>query len=162
MASLIAGIADGVVALLTAGNTAGAFTPAITPARSYECKLLLEDSGVLHVDVVPSTPPVLVVAARVDMTYTVYVDIAVRKVFTSTDDDANTGKPSNAAVDALVSLVEQINEYIAKKTKRGIASPLAVWVGSEIPAPWDVDHLVNHRQFTGILRAHYRADRPIA
>lgn len=160
MASVLCAVVEAVKDLLQAGDDAGAFIKTINPQRSYDAKLLLEDAGVLHVDVVLGQTAVPL-RSRTEIAYDINVDIGVRKVFDASDEDAVTGKVAIAAVDNLIYLVEQINEYLASKARRSLASALAVWKSAELVLPWDAEHLHQARQFTSILRVVYSVARDV-
>jgi hypothetical protein len=159
MGAVLTDVADAVVALLVAGNTANAFTPSISPVRGYDVKLLLDDLDVLRCDVVASSRRVRPIS-RLTVEVECDVDIGIRKKFTAADIGSD-GKVLNASVDALVHLLEQIEEYIATAARKRLATPKAGWLQSVVLAPWDSEHLLQSNQFTGITRVTYRVQRDL-
>lgn len=161
MPSVLATVAEKVKDLLVVGQAAEAFSTDITPGRAYEVMIKLEDAGTVHCDVMPAAA--LTTAKRGNLfDYDVTVEVVVRYGFTDDDTVDATGKITAASVDALVLLVEEINEYLARRANRTLATVLAGWRGSEVVLPWEADHLRIWRQFTGLVRVTYTAEIDIS
>lgn len=146
-------VADAVVAELAAGVAAVAFSAEFTPVRSFISSAELEDLDTLHVDVVPVTPNPSI-EARFSVGCENQVDVAIRKRFEGDDLDATTGRPTNAAVDALLYLEQEIYCYLAEH-KRLTGYTDAGFMEAVIRTAWAADHLENRQQFTGIIRVTY-------
>ena len=91
--AVVVDVADAVKAMLVAAT----LSQTIAPERSYaDWELSLEDSDVLHVDVVPVTTGQQVdLNTRGTRRYTVPIDIAIRKRFSTTKQNDDTGRISN-------------------------------------------------------------------
>jgi hypothetical protein len=146
-------VADAVAAQLNAGVAVDAFSQDFAAARSFISETKLEDLGTLHVDVVPVTPAAAI-EARFSLGCMNQVDVAVRKRFEGVSLDATTGKPTNAAVDALLYLEQEIFVYLAEHKTLGTYSD-ASFVAVEVRAAWVPEDLNGNQQFTGILRVTY-------
>jgi len=159
MAAVVVSVAEKLKDLLQAGQDAEAFSTDITPVRGYDTTEVLQDLDTLHCDVViAATTPEL--RSRVGLDYLCEVDVAIRKKFGVADADADTGRVPNTSIDPLVLLLEEIVEYVAAKSRRGLAStPPAAWKSAVIPVPFHPEHLQEHRQFTGVVRVTYEAQK---
>lgn len=154
MASIMHTVADGVRATLAAGT----FTIAVTPALNYETEMLLEGLTSLRCDVVPATAT-FETESRNSTRYTFGIDVGLRKKFGTTDAGSG-GVVSQAAIAALIELLEDMNEYLANSARRRLSASYAeaVWQGSEIRYLWIPGHLRQNHQYTGIFRATYAVD----
>ena len=160
MASVLYQVGDKVKDLLTAGQAAAAFTTSIRPVLGFEVRLKLEDSGLLHVDVVP-VKAVLRVARGNIATWETEVDIGVRYGYTASDLDSVSGLIKAASISPYLLLVEEITEYLARRANRTLATVNAGWRGGEVLLNYAPEHLSKH-QFTGVSRHRYDVEVSIA
>lgn len=141
--------ADAMVAELNAATT---FSVPFASARVDDPDLDLEDVGILHVDVMPDVlPPAVEISASTASGCNVVcnINVAVRKRFGTTDQDATTGKVDQAEVDSLKLLVQEIHDFF--KLRRLTAYTEAVWTGTKIPLLWSPKRIRTQRQFTAVL-----------
>lgn len=127
----------------------------LTARLVYDTELPLEDEDELHVDIVPAGL-VCQADSRASLAYDVYVDVAVRFKF-GTSEQETDGAIAVEEIDGYIELLEEIGELLADPDNRmlpGDAKP--VWIGNEIRAPWVPQHLREFRQYTGIMRSTYR------
>ena len=132
----------------------GSFSRNFDPVLSYDTELILEDAGTLNVAIVPGGM-IQVADSRVSLRYDVAVDVAIRYRFGTLEHDSG-GAVEAAEVGALVDLLEEIAEHLAKPANRALTKKTAAtWLQNEIRMPWVPEHLRQNRQYTGILRATY-------
>ena len=136
--SLIADIADAVVAELNAGS----FSVPFTAERLYRPDFELPEMKDLHVSVVPRGLE-MSTAGRALSQHDVQIDLAVQKKLDAAD---------NAEIDALMGLVEELAEFLGTKRQFGDA----VWVRTENAPVYSQEHLGELRQFTSVLTATLR------
>jgi len=161
MSSVLYDTADQVQKLIAAGQTAEAFTTDVTAVLAFEVALKLEEAGNLHCDVVPFSATLAMRRGDIGI-WTVLVDVAIRYGYATDDIDATTGKVKAASVAAHLLLLEEVNQYLAKRTNRTLATVLAAWRSAEIILNWTAEHLRNYHQFTGIARITYEVEKSIA
>jgi len=138
--SLATDIADAVVAEL---NT-GAFSQAFTARRMYLPAFDLKDMKTLHVTVVPRAIDSQV-ASRSTIQQDVQVDVAVQRMV-----------ESDAEIDALLLLVEEIGDRFRNRMLAGLN---AVWVRMENNPIYSPEHLDQLHQFTSVLTLTFRVTR---
>ena len=153
MAAVLVDVADAITTALNGGS----FSESFTAVRSYaEWDEALTDVDTLRVDVVPvNYTERSQLVSRNAYEYQVETDIGVRKRFAVADQDATTGRIDTAEIDALVLLVEEINEFFIHDA---LGSTGTVWDAVEIRAAYVREHLRNMRQFTGIVRVTHTKD----
>jgi hypothetical protein len=141
---------------LTAFIAAQPYATAFTPVRSYaDFDLRLEDDGVIHCDVVGvSTKQTIDLGSRGQLVSDVPCDIALRKKFTDGDADPATGKPSLAAIDAMMLLAETIATSLVPQRLNGLGG---VWKETEILSFPVLKHIREQAQFTSIIRVTFTA-----
>ena len=139
--SLVADIADAVVAELNAHT----FSPAFTAVRTYLPVYDLAEMADLHVTVVPKGVTSQQ-ASRDASQFEISVDIAVQKKLATGD---------NSEIDPLMDLAEEIAEFL--RQRRLAAFPAAAWVRTEHVAVYSPEHLEQFRQFTSVMTVVYRA-----
>jgi len=139
----IADIADAIVAELAGGSWSQSFTPERTYLPTFE----LADSA-LHVTAVPRGTDEKQ-AARDRVQYDHKIDVAIQQKLAAV---------SNAAVDALLDLAQEIREYLGP-TQQLADYPSASWVGASNAQLYSPDHLRDWRQFTTVITLTYRIVR---
>jgi hypothetical protein len=152
-------IADAVRDLIQAG-----FSTRFDPQREYDATEVLDasDSDVTRCHIVPAAEE-LSFASRVTLQNLVGVDVAIRRRFGNDDTDPATGRVKRSAIDDMVALLEDVIEYVAGKSRRGLAGhATAGFFGAQITVPWHPDHLQEERQYTGIARLTYRVDHDVS
>ena len=158
-------ICQAVADLLATADVAGVFTESLGAARAYMTAAEVEDLSSIDVLVVPSHSSR---KRTSNGTYRrdVVVEILVRKRFTEDVGDDLTN------ADATVSLIEEIDDYLADPENHDLTLPdgvLAVYVepgdkraDSEITnglgAYWHWEHVTTLRQVTGTVRVAYHTD----
>jgi hypothetical protein len=110
---------------------------------------LLEDLGVLHIDVVPASDETML-AARGNTAHQVAVDVAVRKRFDACDQDPDTGRIKREKIKELVDLLEEIAEIFTGKRMADYEN--GRWQATMITAPYSRRHLRENRQYHGVAR----------
>lgn len=149
---VLASIAD---ALVTALN-GGTFETPFEAERSYGAwDERLETFETLQVDVVPLTvpnPEDQGLATRGSLKYDYSIDVIVRKRFGAKDQGA-TGQISNAKIDPLVRLTEQILEFVPMREL--VDYDEAIWQSSRLRFLAYRKHLREWRQYTGLVRVSY-------
>jgi len=124
-------------------------TPLVAERSYADWDLALEDAGTLRADIVQAGYAKIEMATRGEIRYEPFVDVGIRKRFGEGDQAAN-GRIDVADIDALVLLVEEVNEFFLGEIlsdSRGSA-----WKACAIRANPVTKHLRELRQFTGILR----------
>jgi len=153
MSATLIDLADGVKDLLAAGE----FSKEITVVRRYiTSQDLIDAADGYRVDVVPAADTLeLAGEGRGALLKEPAVDVALRYRFGQADRSSTTGEVTEAKVDALLNLFEEILAYIAKRANRRIGG--LVWMQTEIRLPWHPDHLRTAGMYMGIARLTYRA-----
>jgi len=150
-------VADAVAAEL---NAEGAnFSQEFTAVRGYQTDTELQDLGPLHVDVVPVTPDP-VVEARWSVGCRNQIDVAIRKRFEGDAIDADTGRVTNTAIDAMMLLEQELFLYLVNKNLATYQS--AGYLEAVIRAAWVPEHIDRFHQFTGIVRVTYATSLSLA
>jgi len=121
------------------------FSLPFTPTREFSPSFDLEELATLRVAVVPRGLEDAL-AGRGLAQQDVRVDIGVMKKL---DDVGPTD------VDPLVSLVEEIVEYLRKRDFNADETT-ACWLRTEVPTLYSHEHLNENRQFTSVVTATYR------
>ena len=137
-------IADAIVAALN-GHT---FSQPFTAQRCYVPTFDLKEMKDLHVTVVPRGLE-MSTASRSLLQDDVQIDVAVQKKL-----PADTSG-DNAAIDALMGLVQEIADFIRSTGRFGDA----VWVKTENKPIYSPEHLEQLRQFTSVLTLTLRVMR---
>jgi hypothetical protein len=160
MAAVLVQVADAVVELL---NTVDTFSQSFTAERKYPHSLTpLEKIRGRRVDVVPSSHFDTELGTRGTVTYVVRVVIVIRERFTQDDrqEETSEGRPiSNEAVDELVALVEEINEFFCGDTERTQTNSDNLkmdWQETKILSTYDHEQLKTGL-FDGRIQVDYRA-----
>ena len=138
--AVITDIADAVVAEMNAHT----FSQPFTAVRTYDTTLALEDAGTLHVTVVPKALAEEVASRTADQV-DYAIDVGVRK---------KPASVSNAEMDPLVSLVEEIRAFFRRR--RLAAYPGAMCIRTPIEPVFAPEHLREYGQFTSILSLTFR------
>ncbi len=139
----------------------GIFSLSIDPQVSYDAELALEDMGTLHVDVMGASL-VQVPSSRISIRYDIGIDIAVRYRFGVTDQVASTQAVHIDLAGAYIDLLEELAEHLADSDNRTLSSTLSPsWSSNEMRLPWVPEHMRQNRQYTGIMRATYFADKDL-
>lgn len=146
MTGILPGVADAVVAALNAGT----FSQSFTAARSYAgWRLKLETLDGLRVDVVPAEYADTALASQGTDEAVCRVDVVVRKKLDPSD--SSSGVATNAAVDPLVALVEEIARFFMDSDERRLDDYTdAAWRDARVLWPYVPQHLPT--QFTGVVR----------
>ena len=166
MAAAAVRLADAVVARLLQAESENALSiaEAITIERSYadwDLALDASDSG-LRIDVVAvSIGLEFTKTARGKHSYTIPVDIAVRRKFTADEDNPRTGRIPNSMVDPLVELVEEIYNLFDKIEHLPDYESAAPTGNISISANPFAKHLREIRQFTGVVRVAFQINESI-
>lgn len=143
--------ADAVRAVLAAGS----FTKSATPIVSYDTELPLDEANTIRVDVV-AAGMTSESESRISLRYNVLIDVAVRFKFDPSTQIFATGKIGLSHIEGFVDYLEELAEHLAKPANRALTGKTdATWLRNEIRAPWIPEHIREHRQYTGILRATY-------
>jgi hypothetical protein len=142
--STIAAIADAVVAHINAGT----FSQPVSAVRMYQPAFTLEDLADLRVSVVPRTTAIAA-ASRDSSVFECVVDVGVQKKLPADGADA--------AIDALLDLVEEITDHL--RLKRLPGAPEAAWAGIAHEPVVSGESLEQHRVFTSVLSVTYRVRR---
>lgn len=136
-------IADSVTAQL---NTAQ-LSHTISAERLYVPNFDLEDMKELRVSVVPREL-IIVAHDRATSKYNARIDVAVQQKFE---------QGSNAEIDPLVALVEQIADLF--RLKRLDSMPEARCTQVEHPVIYSAEHWEQLRQFTSLLTLNFQLSR---
>ena len=142
--STIAAIADAVVAHINAGT----FSQPVSAVRMYQPAFTLEDLADLLVSVVPRTTAIAA-ASRDSSVFECVIDVGVQKKLPADSTDA--------AIDALLDLVEEITDHL--RLKRLPGAPEAAWAGIAHEPVVAGESLEQHRVFTSVLSVTYRVRR---
>jgi len=141
--SLVADIAEAVKDELNAHD----FSMEFEAARGYLPLFDLPEMKDLHVTVVPKGLAVEG-GSRKASQHDVQVDVAVQKKLEAAD---------NAEMDDLMSLVEEISDFLRFRRLEGF--PGAAWLKVENAPVYSQEHLSEMRQFTSVLTVTYRVMR---
>ena len=141
-------VAITVAAAVKDALNAGTFSTDFTAARVAVPQFELSDMNTLHVTVVPRDVS-RVMADRNSDEYTVAVDVAIQKRIQVSSEVAS--------VDALLVLVQEIDDYMARRTL-GAANDIR-WVGAENEPVYAPDHILEQHQFTSVLTLSYKVRR---
>ena len=126
----------------------------------YNARAELETLNEARIDVVPAEL-LSANASRITLEHAVGIDVVVRYRFGTISHDAvYTGDIEAVDIALWVEMLEQIAAWLADPANRSLTS--AAWVRNEIRLPWVPAHLLEHRQYTGILRAFYQAEEDLA
>jgi len=142
--SLVTDIADAVVTELGVAPP-GTFSETFTAERCVLPEFDLEDLGELKVTVVPKSVEITS-STRAASQYEIAVDVGVQK---------KLGKDLDAEVAALGTLVDEIADYLCRRTLS--AASFAAWVGITNEPVYAPEHLAEQRVFTSVLTVTYRA-----
>jgi hypothetical protein len=142
--STIASISDAVAAHINAGM----FSQPVSAVRMYQPAFTLEDLKDLRVSVVPRTVGIAA-ASRDSSTFECAVDVGVQQKLPA--------EGEQAAIDALLTLVEEIADHL--RLKRLPDAPEAAWVGIAHEPVVSSESLEQHRVFTSVLSVTYRVRR---
>jgi len=137
-------IADAVMAELNAAPD-GTFSQTMTARRTVLPESNLPELAELKVSVVPKSVEITG-STRATSQYDIAVDIGVQK---------KLGKDLDAEVAALGALVDEMADYLRKRTLD--QAPFAVWVGIRNEPVYAPEHLAEQRVFTSVLTVTYRA-----
>jgi len=142
--STIIDIAEAVAAEL---NTAGlgTFSQDFTAQRKVIPAFKLEELEGLKVSIVPKAIEITA-ATRIGGQHDLSVDIGIQK---------RVGRDVDADVQALIVLVDEIAEYLRKRSLAG--APWATWVRCANDPIYVPEHLTEQRTFTSVLTLTYRA-----
>lgn len=151
-AAAIVRVADAVTAAIS-GNDFGV---EFETERSYaDWKQALEELDCLRVDVVPVIHNEADVSTRDNrVDYTCQVDVAIRKRFNQSDQNAVDGRVANSEIDRLVLLVEQIFEFLTHPDRRRLSDSIT-WESAKVLWTCNRKDLRDNRQFTGLVRYTY-------
>lgn len=129
--------------------------------RSYmDWELELDRADELRIDIVANTVKQKAeLAARGSLKYLVTVDIVVRKRLGVEDQDDDTGRIEIDEVDALMLLVQEVHETFAPQRMTGFDA--AAYQSTEIAVAPLMPHLHSYRQFTGIVRVTFQANKAL-
>jgi hypothetical protein len=134
-------VADAVVAELAGGTFSQAFTPERRVLPSFD----LKDLATLRVTVAPNAVEVTGGTRSVSQ-YDCRVDVGIQK---------RLGRDLDAEVTHLCDLVEEIADYLRKRTLA--KAPHALWMRTVNEPIYAPEHLLEHRTFTSVLTLTYRA-----
>lgn len=132
-------VSDAVVAELNAGD----FSQEFEAQRFYRPQFDAAELKTLRVSVVPKKIEIAI-AGRGSNQYDIGVDVAVQKKL-----DSDT----NAEIDPLMQLVEEIGEFFKQ---RSLASIAATWIKTENAPIFGMEHLDQDRVFTSVLTLTFR------
>jgi len=142
--SLATDIADAIVAELNEAPD-GTFSQTMTARRTVLPEFNLPELAELKVSVVPKSVEITG-STRAASQYDIAVDIGVQK---------KLGKDLDAEVAALETLVDEMADYLRRRTLD--QTPFAVWVGIRNEPVYVPEHLAERRVFTSVLTVTYRA-----
>lgn len=118
------------------------FTPAFVATRDYEPTFDLQDAA-LRVTVVPRALPSGILS-RSESQSDAQIDIGVQKKV--------SGSATNAEMDALISLVEEIAIFVRAEREFSTSR----WIRTENDPIYSPEHLKDMRQFTSVLTVTLR------
>ena len=147
-ASIVIEIADAVTAALNAATLSQPFTA----VRHYLPEFDLKEMETLHVSVVPAELDEEI-ADRTRDRAEYKIHIAVQKRVAKQDPPGL----DTAAIDALMQLVEEIDDLFRHKRLAGYEQ--AHWAKTENKPIYDPKHLKEHGQFTSLLVFTFRVIR---
>jgi len=152
MSALVADIAQAVTDALNleAEGPPPGFSMPFTAERKALPDFDLHQMGDLHVTVVPRSDEISALSRNSDA-HEVAVDVGVqKKLITET----------NAEIDPLLSLVQEIADFLNRRAMSGAAGsePFA-WRGTANDPICLPEHIREMRQFTSVLTVTYRATR---
>lgn len=143
--SAITDLARAVTAELN--DPAGPLAGQAEAVMAYRPVYDLQDMKHLHVTVVPRAVE-MAAASRERVQADLRIDIGVQRKVDPEDPPA---------VEALLSLVEQIADYL--RDRRPADMPQAAWVSTQNEPVYALEHLDQLRQFTSVLTVTYRLMR---
>lgn len=149
--SVLTDIAESLTTELNDAAAADAFDQSFVAQRRYLPLYKLGEMKALHVTVVPKGESVQQ-ASRNGNQHDYQVDVAVQQRVGGEGDVLD-----QSVLDGLMTLVEQISDYFAKRRLGAFAT--AVWVRSEHEPVYAPDHLEQMRQFTAVITFTYRVIR---
>ena|SRR5688500_7931214 len=162
MPAVLTLVADAVAELLT--EASHEFGLEFVATRSYPPKdEPLAALNSLRVDVVPVNhdDSGIVDRGTGSTNYLCSVDIGIRKKFSRSERDSDTGQVEQAEMDRLIELVEQVHDYLTdvenRRLPRGTVGLDATWENTRIRAAYMPRHYREWQQFTGLIRVSYRA-----
>ena len=141
-------IADAVTAALNAATLSQPFTA----VRHYLHEFDLKEMGTLHISVVPAELDEEI-ADRTRDRAEYKIHVAVQKRVAKQDPPGL----DTAAIDALMQLVEEIDDLFRHKRLAGYEQ--AHWAKTENKPIYDPKHLKEHGQFTSLLVFTFRVTR---
>ena len=141
-------IADAVTAALNAATLSQSFTA----VRHYLPEFDLKEMETLHVSVVPAELDEEI-ADRTRDRAEYKIHVAIQKRVAKQDPPGL----DTAAIDALMQLVEEIDDLIRHKRLAGYEE--ASWAKTENKPIYDPKHLKEHGQFTSLLVFTFRVTR---
>ena len=97
---------------------------------------------------------------RGSYSYTIPVDIAIRKRFEDDAQDDDTGRTLVSEVDALMLFTQEMYELFMPERLTNFDS--AVWESTEILVAPHTKHLKDYSQFTSVIRLVFGVNRDIA
>ncbi len=136
--SQIADVAEAIVVALNLQT----FSPVFTATRNYKPEFDLQEKD-LRVTVVPNAL-ISSLLSRAESQSDVRIDIGVQKKV--------SGQVTNAEIDTLIDLVEQIAIFI--RTERKFST--SFWLSTENDPIYSQEHLKDMHQFTSVLTATLR------
>ncbi|NLY02727.1 MAG: hypothetical protein GXY83_42280 [Rhodopirellula sp.] len=146
--SMVIQIADAVVAALNAATLSQPFSA----VRYYLPEFDLKEMKDLHVSVVPAElDEEIADRGRDRAEYKIHV--AVQKRVAKQDSSGL----DNAAIDALMQLVQEIDDLFRHKPLAGFEQ--ALWAKTENKPNYDPKHLQENQQFTSLLAFTFRVIR---
>jgi len=146
MMGLAIDIADAVAAEINAAAD-GTFSQVVDAQRQVLPARELSELTTLKVTVVPKAIEISGSTRSVSQ-YDVAIDIGVQK---------KLGKDLDVEVSPLMTLVDEIAEYLRKRQLA--AAPYAAWVRTANDPVYVPEHLASQRVFTSLLTVTYRAMR---
>ena len=148
-------VADGLAAFFAAGE----FSQEIEPIASY-LDYALERTGdeLLHVDVVATiTKQKVELSTNGSYSYTVPIDVVIRKHLGEDKQVDGTGRVARAAVKEMMFLTQQLFEYAMPERLPDFDE--AVWQATEILVAPNTKHLRDWKQFSAIVRITYEVEK---
>jgi hypothetical protein len=142
-------VADAITRELAAATLSLSFNP----IRSYNSETKLEDTDVLHVDVVPVAPTVDIETVH-SLSYDCVIDIGIRKRFGAETQVDDSGKVKNEEIDRLIFFEQELIQFLALRALN--VYDKAKFLALEMRTAWASEHIREYRQFTSILRITYR------
>lgn len=141
-------LADAIVAAITTAPAA-TFNQAIAAVRHYRPQFDLEELKSLRVSVVPKAIEIATLGRRSNQ-HDVSVDVAVQQRVDAAD---------NTALDALMTLVQQIADFLRLRRIDLADGSSAVWIKTENTPIYSPEHLEQKQVFTSVLTVTYRVVR---